>query len=96
MKEMMQYFFDDSEIISIVDFSLNEFNNCFLSLHTVTLTFVADQDLLGSLTFNTKRIKRIRIKMFMTRVLGICMVQLSKWSWSKEQCQAIFNKNVLY
>lgn len=50
----MQHLFDDLKIISIVDFSLNEFNNGLLSLDAMTLTFVADQGLLRSFTFNTE------------------------------------------
>lgn len=51
---MVQYLFDDLKIISIVDFSLNKFNNGLLSLDAMTLTFVADQGSLRSFTYDTK------------------------------------------
>ncbi len=50
---IIAYLLDNLKIISIVHFSLYEFDNGLFPLYSVTLTFIADQRLLWSLTFNT-------------------------------------------
>jgi hypothetical protein len=50
----ISYLPDNLKIISIIYFSLYELNDRLLPLHSVTLTFIADQCLLRSLTCNTE------------------------------------------